>query len=187
MLPRARRRRSPPAPDRRPWRRRRPGPASSGHPLKERSCGAARPRGPDRCRRSDRRGAGASADGTAGTRRARESTPCASPAACRGATWRSFASERPSRRLSIATAAVRPVRGVLAGTPPTKPGAAIVRSRVRAVRARTSATIRRSVARRHPRVRYAPVERRLRAGRVAPPGRPNEDPRPRPRARAARG
>ena len=64
--PRARPRRSPPAPDRRPSRRRRPGSWSSARAPGSR---AARPHDRGRCRRSGRRGEAASADGTAGTRR----------------------------------------------------------------------------------------------------------------------
>jgi hypothetical protein len=64
---------------------------------------AARPRGPYRCRRSGRRDEAASADGTAGTRRAPGSRACASPAACRGVTWTSFAWGLPWPSASIAS------------------------------------------------------------------------------------
>jgi hypothetical protein len=71
------------------------GDADPGHVSMERESRAARPRGRDRYRRSGRRDEGASAGGTAGTRRAQAGSACGWPAACRGATWRSFASERP--------------------------------------------------------------------------------------------
>ena len=102
---RARRRRSPPAPDRRPSRRRRPGSSASS------AYGSGRP---ERLDLAAPVGAAGRADVVRPLRlmalRALDERgnrqPCASPAACRGATWRSFASERPSRRPSIPAATV---------------------------------------------------------------------------------